>query len=292
MKIIFVVGTTASGKSNYAMSLAKNNKAAIVNCDSIQLYQGLKIGSALPSEEAMKSVPHYLFSYVPKGEKITAGQYARDFYDLIAKIKEQYEYIYVVGGTGFYFQAIERGMFFVHAADDSIRKEIEKRLKIPEEAQKIYKEFKAKDPKAALKIFPNDHYRLARAMELMQVEGKTLTQIQEEFVTQKKSFPWQLEKIGLKISKEDLLPRVKARTKNMLEKGLVKEVEGLLAEGYQDWEALQSVGYKETLEFILVSEELSTIRALEEKIIQSTMKLAKKQRTWFRRDPEIQWRSL
>jgi len=289
VKVIFVVGSTASGKSDYALARAEQKHGAIVNCDSIQLYQGLEIGSALPAPEDQKRVPHFLFSYVPKGEKMTAGKYRRDFYELMKKIENQFAEILVVGGTGFYFQAIEKGMFPVGAANPEVRLAIEEKLKTEAGAEDVYRQFQSLDPQAAQKISANDHYRLARAMELMTVQGKTLTQIKAEFQQKKSDFPWPLEKIGLRLAKEELLQRVRLRTEKMLARGLIEEVRGLMQEGLADWEPLNSVGYKETREFLKGSAEIPDEKALTEKIILNTMKLAKKQRTWFQRDPEIHW---
>ncbi len=289
MKVVFVVGSTASGKSEYALTQAVGQNACIINCDSIQIYQGLEIGSSLPSKEEMERVPHFLFAYVPPVERSTAGQYARDFYSLMENIQDKFEHAYVVGGTGFYFQAIEKGLFPVGGANPELREILSDRLKTPEGAQSLYAEFQTRDPESAKKIFPNDHYRIIRAMELMLTYGKTLTEIQNEFETSQKAFPWPLEKRGVLISREDLRVRVQSRTEKMLARGLIEEVEGLRSRGFRDWAPMESIGYKETNQFLDGSEEIPNLQVLEEKIVQNTMKLAKKQKTWFQRDPEIQW---
>lgn len=293
MKVVFVVGTTASGKSAYAQSQAVHTGGAIINCDSVQLYQSLVIGSALPTEAEMKEVPHFLFSYVPKGSKMTAGQYARDFYETMEKIKNQFPIIYVVGGTGFYFQAIEKGLFHVQRPDSKLRSLIEDEMKSEVGAEKIYQEMITLDPQAAERIHRNDHYRIARAVELMRVEKKSLSQIWSEFEEKKSKFPWELKKIGILQTKEKLLERVKVRTRKMLNEGWIEEVTQILNDQsvphIHAWEALQSVGYKEVVRFLQKDPEISNLATLEAKIVQNTMKLAKKQRTWFQRDQEIEW---
>jgi tRNA dimethylallyltransferase len=289
VNVIFIVGSTASGKSDYALQACENQNACLINCDSIQIYQGLEIGSSLPTVEERKRAPHFLFAYIPKGEGSTAGQYSRDFYTLMEEINGKYETAYVVGGTGFYFQAIEKGLFPVGAVNCDVREALSERLKSPEGAKQLYEEFKNLDPEAAKKIFPNDHYRLIRAMELIQTQGRTLSQIQGQFEESKKEFPWPLEKKGILVSKEDLLIRVQKRTKKMLFEGLVDEVKGLREQGFRTWAPMESVGYKETNLYLDGSSEIPNIQALEEKIIQNTMKLAKKQRTWFQRDKQIEW---
>lgn len=288
MKVVFVVGTTASGKSDYALIEAQKNQGAIVNCDSIQVYNGLNIGSAKPAREEMARVPHYLYSFAPMGSKLTAGMYSREFFNCLEEIKTQFPVIYVVGGSGFYFQAIEKGMFPAPPVSEEIKQEILSELGTPEGAAKLYAEFKARDPKAAERIFPNDLYRLGRALELMRTDGRTVTEIQEAFEKQKQPFPYPLTKIGIQVDKPELLRRVQLRTQKMLKAGLVDEVQGLLKEGYKDWSALQSVGYKECLDY-LEGRGAKSLAELEALIIQGTMQLAKKQRTWFRRDQEIEW---
>jgi len=190
VKVVFVVGTTASGKSAYAFAEALRTGGAIINCDSVQLYQGLVIGSALPSEAEMNEVPHFLFSYVAKGSKMTAGQYARDFYETMKKINNQFPIVYVVGGTGFYFQAIEKGLFDVQRPNSQLRNLIEDEMKTEVGAEKIYQEMITLDPLSAQRIHRNDHYRIARAVELMRVEKKPLSQIWNEFEEKKFKFPY------------------------------------------------------------------------------------------------------
>lgn len=288
MRVVFVVGTTASGKSDYALIEAQKNHGAIVNCDSIQVYQGLDIGSAKPTREEMARVPHYLYSFAPKGSKLTAGLYSREFFNTLEEIKTKYPVVYVVGGSGFYFQAIEKGMFPAPPVSEEIKQQILNEMKTPEGAARLYEEFRTQDPKASERIFPNDHYRLGRALELMRTLGRTLTEIQEDFEKQKKDFPYPLTKIGIRVSKPELLRRVQIRTEKMLKAGLVKEVQGLINDGYREWSALQSVGYKECLEY-LEGRGAKDLKELEALIVQNTMQLAKKQRTWFQRDKEIQW---
>lgn len=283
--VIFVVGTTASGKSQWALDMAQDLSGSIVNCDSIQLYKSLDIGAAKPSREEMATVPHYLYDYVPEGATMTAGNYSRDFFPCVEKIPAG-KPVFVVGGTGFYFQAIEKGMYPVRQTPPAIQQEIAEILKTEEGAARLYEEFQRIDPEAAQKIHARDHYRLGRAMELIRAEGKSVTQIQKEFAESQAPFPYPLLKIGLRWDREVLRERVKLRTQKMLDAGLIDEVQALLARGLGDWSALQSVGYKEVLEYL---REGKSKEWLYENIVQNTMGLAKRQRTWFQRDTEIHW---
>lgn len=283
-RVIFVVGTTASGKSEWAMNWAQSFQGAIVNCDSVQLYRGLDIGAAKPSLAERQQAPHYMYDYVPEGETMTAGRYVRDFYEILERIPEQV--VFVVGGTGFYFQAIEKGMYPVRQTPPDIQKQIADILQTEDGARTLYEEFRSLDPEAAAKIHSQDHYRLGRAMELVRAEGKSLTAIQKEFSQQQKPFPYPLLKIGLRWPKEILKERLLKRTQGMLKAGLLEEVRGLLDRGLGEWQALQSVGYKESLEFL---REGRSEEWLVEEITKSSMGLAKRQRTWFQREKDIHW---
>ena len=289
MKVVFVVGPTASGKSSLALQLGSKQKSAIINCDSIQCYQGLKIGSALPSDADMKILPHFLYSFVEKGKSLTAGEYARNFFSLCRKIENDFEVVYVVGGTGFYFQALEKGMFEVPAADVNLQGQIEQELK-QFGSERLHQELQSKDPLKAIQINKNDHYRLVRALEVIRRMGRPLSEIEAEFKSQIKPFPYPLFKIGIRAQREQLLPQIELRTQNMIESGLIKEVEDLLSEGYGDWDPLSSVGYRETVEWLNSGD--GHISSLKEKIIVSTWQLAKKQKTWFQRDEQIHWVEL
>ncbi len=285
VKVIFVVGPTASGKSDLALKWAQQARGAIVNCDSIQVFRSLDIGSAKPSKEDFAKVPHFLFDYVDESRDMTAGEFSRDFFVTLENIKNQFPVVFVVGGTGFYFQAIEKGMYPIGAADPQIIRQVEQELK--EDPEALYQELQQKDPESAAKISANDHYRIARAVEMMRTHGKAVSLIKKEFESARAPFPYPLLKLGLKIPKEQLLPRVEKRTDLMLRKGLVREVQSLLSRGLESWAPLQSVGYRECVDFL--QGRVKDEQELRELIVQNTMRLAKKQRTWFQRDSEIFW---
>ncbi|MGE3760420.1 MAG: tRNA (adenosine(37)-N6)-dimethylallyltransferase, partial [Pseudobdellovibrionaceae bacterium] len=194
--------------------------------------------------------------------------------------------VYVVGGTGFYFQAIEKGLYSVSQTPPELKEEIENWLSTPEGLEAGYRELKGLDPEATAKISEQDAYRIGRALELIRCEKKTLTQIQKEFAEQAKPFPYPLKKIGIHLTREQLEPRIQARTKKMLEHGLIEEVEALMKKGLETWAPLRSVGYKETVQFL---KENKSRQWLYDEICLRTLQLAKKQKTWFKRDPQIEW---
>lgn len=281
-KCIFVLGPTASGKSAWALQQAQKYKGSVVNIDSIQLYKGLVIGSAAPTEEEKSKAPHYLYSYVEAPKEMTAGDYLKDFYQLLeCNIRFP---LFIVGGTGFYIQALEKGMFNIEPIPAEFRKNIENEL-AAKGAAILYAELKEKDPDT--KIHINDHYRLVRAIEIIRHSGVTPTQLKMRAeVANKNEFPFEYIKLGFDFDKSDLEERVKKRTKKIIEAGIIDETEKFYKLNLIDWSPLQSVGYKETIELLRTSKSKEW---LFEAINQSTMQLIKKQKTWFKRDKSILW---
>jgi tRNA dimethylallyltransferase len=292
VKVVFVVGPTASGKSELALRLALKLGGVIVNCDSVQCYEYLDIGSAKPSKQEMAQVPHYLFSFVQPITQLTAGEYSRKALETLAQLKQKdTPYVFVVGGTGFYFQALEKGLYPILPRDESLTKEIENELAQPGGAEKLFEELKTKDSVSAQKIKPQDHFRLVRALEFIRSSNKKWSDVRNDFEEQKtqESFPYPLKKIGIWAERAVLEPRVRMRTERMLKCGWVEEVESLIAKGWGDWPALNSVGYSEIKNYLQTS-EFSNAELIEQ-ISTATLQLSKKQRTWFKRDPSILWSS-
>lgn len=284
-RIIFVMGATASGKSEWALRWAEEFQGVIFNCDSIQVYKKLDIGAAKPSPDERKRVPHYLLDYVMPPQEMTAGVYSRDFYEQLEKIPETTP-VFVVGGTGFYFMAIEKGMYPIIPVDRKIQAQVVQEMGEDGGPLRLHQELIAKDPDYGSKIHLADHYRIGRAIELIRSQGKTVTEIQEEFQKTQQKFPYPLLKVAPQWSKEDLEIRIVQRTRNMLKEGLVEEVRELLDQGLEGWAPLSSVGYRETISY-LKGEII--LEALPSEIAKNTRQLAKKQKTWFQRDHEIHW---
>lgn len=290
-KVIFVVGPTASGKSQLALHLAQKFNGCIINIDSVQFYEGLIVGSAAPSEADKKLVPHYLFSYVKAPQEMTAGQYIRDFYELIESGNVSTP-IFVVGGTGFYIQALEKGMYDLPEVSEEIKQEVLSDFETFG-SEKMFAELKSFDPDTEL--HPNDHYRVGRALEVKRAfnlkmsEFKSAASKGAAAAENKNKLPYPSMKIGLTFeasAKEKFMNRVHARTLKMLEEGIISETQSFLSQGYENWAPLSSVGYLETKAYL---QGALTREQLPAAITQATMKLVKKQKTWFKRDTTILW---
>ena len=286
MKCVFVLGPTATGKSQLAIELAQKHNGEIINIDSVQFYKGLEIGSAAPTKSDLEKVPHHLFSYITAPTEMTAGQYIRDFYQLIQKIKPDTN-LFIVGGTGFYIQALEKGMFNLPEVTNEIKQQVLDDLD-QHGADKLYDELKNFDAETV--VHPNDHYRLGRALEIKRAFNKKMSDFQN--TNNKDALPFPSIKVGLSFStddKEKMQSRVQKRTRQMIKDGLIEETKSFLDQGFDQWAPISSVGYLETVQYL--KNEI-TLEQLEPAITQSTMQLIKKQRTWFKRDLSILWSDI
>lgn len=281
-KAIFVLGPTASGKSGWALEMAAKYNGSIINIDSVQFYSGLIVGAAAPTEQDKARVPHHLYSYVNPPEEMTAGNYLRDFYKLLENPDLKFP-LFIVGGTGFYIQALEKGMFDVEPVPPEIRAVLEDEI-AKGNAQALHQELLAKDPHS--KIHVNDHYRLVRALEIIRYNGVTPTELQASSRAKKYEFPFPFIKLGFDFEKSEYLARVAKRTKQMIDNGIIDEAKTAFDKGFSDWAPMHSVGYREALQFL---SEKQSIEWLEKSINQSTMQLIKKQKTWFKRDASVLW---
>lgn len=278
-RIVFVTGATATGKSEWALEIAREAGAAIVNCDSVQVYRGPVIGSNVPSAEEMSQAPHLLYSYVEPPREMTAGQYREDAFRVFAK--EGFERLLVVGGTGFYFQALERGMYDVPPVAEDIGLAVRTEVRTSSGRTALWKELQAGDPETAAKIPEADTYRLCRAVELLR-SGVRPSEMKKNFAPE--PFPYPLLKTTVVCERTELRDRIRRRTRAMLERGLIDETRGLLEKAPPTWAPLQAVGYKEAVRFLSENESREW---LFEEICLRTGQLAKRQETWFKRDREI-----
>lgn len=288
MQVTFVVGPTASGKSALALELALKNQGVILNCDSVQVYAHVQIGAAKPSLEEMQQVPHYLYGYVYPPTECTAGMYQRAFFEQVQSLENKgVENIYVVGGTGFYFQAIEKGMYEVQQSSSIVSAELEQQASTTEGYQALLDELKQGDPESANLFHSNDRYRILRSIEILRTSGRKPSELRQSKKQMQQPFPYPLEKIGIHIERPLLHERIHQRVKLMLKQGLIDEVIELNKLNLQEWAPLNSVGYREVQMYL--KGEIPSLTVLEEHILISTRQLAKRQITWFKRDKDIQW---
>ncbi len=285
-RFIYVLGPTAVGKTQFSISLAESLQWPIINTDSLQVYKFLDIGTAKPSASERERVPHFLFDYIFPPQTLTAASYTKDVVACLKK--EKLSHALFVGGSGFYIQALEKGLYPIAPISEAVQKMVENRIE-QEGFPALYQWIQSQDPQYAEKMSANDHYRIKRALEVMMAQGKSVTELKKEMETHHRSpLPeHRALKIGFRMNKEDLLLRVMGRTEKMIQEGLIDEVRSLLTEDFaQTWAPLKSVGYKQVNDYLNYGQ---TLIELKENIITATMQLIKKQMTWFRRDPNILW---
>lgn len=292
--LIFIVGSTATGKTEFSL-LAREQieketgkPCEIVNFDSVQVFQEIEIGTAKPTREQRAQAPHHLLDFVPAGRPYTAGEYRRDALKVLSERSSAgVGSFLLVGGSGFYAQALEKGMFELRPVEPAVRKELEQEVE-SRGLPALFSELSKLDPEYAASIAAQDTYRILRGLEIVRSQNKTLTQIKNEFAAKPSELRtnYQIAKIGIRAERDALRERITSRTDKMLQSGWLDEVKHLRSKGLGDWAPMQSVGYKEVQQYL--DEQLAESE-LRDKIILSTMQLAKRQVTWFKRDTEVQW---
>lgn len=296
VNLLFVVGSTACGKSDLAVEISEacarrgrtEPPPEIVNCDSIQFFDGVEIGATKPEPELLARAKHHLVGHVPLGGEYTAGDFRRDAIGVFeARASEGVFDFLTVGGSGFYVLALEKGMFDVPEIAVGVREALESEMELKGPGP-LHAELEARDPAAAVKIKPADRYRILRALEILRSSpsGETLSSIRARFEASRPPSPFRTSKLGLFRPRDVLRKRVIERARKMIAHGLIEEVERLRAQGLRDWAPLSSVGYKEAQAYL---DGVLDRASLEDAIVTSTMQLAKRQMTWFKKDTSITW---
>ena len=293
-RLLFVVGPTACGKTELAVQAVESARGRrplpLLNCDSVQVFASIDVGAAKPSAAQLARAPHRLLSFVPEGHGYTAGDYRKDATAEIDRLREAGVHgALVVGGSGFYARALEVGMPEAPPSDPLVKAGIEARA-ADEGLLALHRELARKDPERAARVAPADHYRIVRALEIMALQPRTLTELERAFAESRGQPTFAVRKIGLMRSRESMRRAVEVRVAGMLaDDGLLVETESFRRRGLGEWAPLRSVGYKEAQ--AVLDGKLSG-GSLHDAVVTSTMQLAKRQMTWFRRDPDVDWHDV
>lgn len=283
-KAVIICGPTGSGKSDLGMAVCERFGGSIIGADSRQIYKKLDIGTAKPTKEDRRRIPHYLIDIVDVSEEFTAVRFAEMARDCIEQIIMEGRIPVIVGGAGLYLEALTGAIVDAPPKDDEVRKALESRIE-REGCEKLHRELRKIDPESADKISPNDPVRIVRALEIFELSGEPAGLIRKTgyYPSPEIDFLW----IGIDLPREILYERIDARVESMVEAGLVDEVEGVLDEGLA--EALKTkkiVGYTEILKSL--EGEYSLMEAIS-LIKQHTRNYAKRQMTWFRNRLSPYW---
>lgn len=284
-KIIVFTGPTASGKSSLAVELARACNGEIVNADSMQVYIGMDVGTAKPSREERRDIPHHLLDVVHPDEVFNAALYRSLAVPVIEDILARGKTCFLVGGTGLYIKALLGGLLPCPPTDPAVREELQRQF---EEwgPEALHQRLAALDGESAEKIHPRDRVRVIRALEIIRLTGLPLSSLAGEHRFRDRIFrPF---KICLQMEREDLYHRINQRTLSMVEQGLVEETRGLIDKGYSpELKAMKSLGYRHAVRHL---QGIWNLDRMIGELQKDTRRYAKRQLTWFRADPEMNWR--
>ena len=302
-KLIIILGPTAVGKTDYSIETALKYDSPIISCDSRQIYKEMTIGTAVPSAEQLAAVQHYFIHSHTVEELYTAGKYELEALKLINRLfDEGHDTLVMAGGSGFYVDALVNGLDDFPSADLKLRDDLMRRLK-EEGVESLRLELKSLDPESYATIDIANGQRVVRALEVCLMTGRPFSSFK---TAARKERDFEIEKIGLTRSREELYSRIDKRVLQMVDEGLVDEVRSL--ETYRELAALQTVGYKEIFDWFDFLEGrvsldgwgptspgdgpvMSLDRAIE-LIQRNTRHYAKRQLSYWKRDKDIKWLEL
>ena len=283
--LVILVGPTAVGKTAASIGLAKALNGEIISGDSMQIFRGLDIGTAKITKEEMQGVPHHLIDIKEPWETFSVAEFKRLADEAIADIHDRGKMPIIVGGTGFYINSVLYEYHFGEAdTDEAYRAELEQYAEAHGN-EALWNILQEKDPDSAAKLHSNDTKRVIRALEVLHVTGIPASERQS--TVDKQTMRYNAVYIALNMPREVLYYRINRRVDIMIQDGLEAEVRTALANGTeQDALSMTSIGYRQMIQYF--NEEISFDRAVE-LIKRDTRHFAKRQLTWFRHDPNIQW---
>jgi len=281
--LVVILGPTASGKTALSLALAQKFDGEIINCDSVAMYREFDIGTAKPNADERRCAPHHLFDYVDPTQYITAGEYARQARHVLADINSRHRLPIVVGGTGLYLRALLEGLSPGPQRSEELRERLRERA-ANRGSDHLHRILRRLDRDAAERVHANDVPKLIRAIEVCLASQKKMSELWQEGRDPLRGF--RILRIGLDADRAALYDRINQRARRMFEGGLIEETQRLLQKYGTTAQPLASLGYKQALQ--LLRGELTREQALKA-AQQAHRNYAKRQMTWFRREPDVQW---
>lgn len=281
--LVVILGPTASGKTSLSLALAKMFAGEIVNCDSVAMYREFDIGTAKPSLAERARAPHHLFDCVDPAEEVTAGEYARRARLVLGEIKVRAHLPVVVGGTGLYLRALLEGLFAGPQRSDELREQLRERAG-RRGSSYLHRILLRLDRAAGEKIHPNDAPKLIRAIEVCLASRQKMSEMWEQGSDPLRGF--RVLRVGLDPERGALYERINLRAAGMFEAGLVEETRRLVAKYGSRARPLGSLGYRQAAQYLRGELSLDEAVAAAQ---QGHRNYAKRQMTWFRREPEVRW---
>ena len=279
-----VAGPTASGKTACAVELCRLMGGEVISADSMQVYRGMDVLSAVPTPEERRGVPHHLMGFVPPSGRYSADAYREDAKRRVAEVRARGRLPVLCGGTGLYINAVTRPMSFSEKSDERMHAELMAAGATPEGRRELHRTLESIDPESAARLHENDVRRVSRAIEIYRLTGITQT----EHARRDRAHPGDFREMIFAPDwpRDELYRRIDARVDAMLASGLVDEVRALMADESAHPTAIQAIGYKE------IAAALRGEVSMEKAVYwtkQASRNLAKRQWTWFRHDPRVIW---
>jgi tRNA dimethylallyltransferase len=281
--LVVVLGPTASGKTALSLALAERFHGEIVNCDSVAMYREFEIGTAKPTAAERARVPHHLLDFVDPSGYITAGEYTRQAREVLQQIKSRAALPIVAGGTGLYLRALLDGLFAGPQRSEELRERLRQRAE-EKGAGYLHRILSRLDPAAAAKIHANDIPKLLRAIEVCLASRTKMSEMWKQGRDPLQGF--RIVRLGLDPDRQALYQRINQRAERMFDSGLVEETRSLLRKYGDTPRPLTALGYKQAV--ALIRGEMDRQAALQA-AQQAHRNYAKRQMTWFRREPDVNW---
>lgn len=285
--LTFIIGCTGSGKGSLGRELASRTGGEIISIDSMKVYRRMDIGTAKPSLEVRRQIPHHLIDIVEPSEEFSVAEYVERAERAVLEIQSRRRPVFIVGGTPLYMKALSEGIFEGPGADPTIRARLTATAE-REGRQALSEQLRRVDPVAAKRIHPNDLRRLVRALEVFELTGQPISSLQAQW--DREPTRHECVYLGLRREREDQAHRINERVRRMIAEGLVDEVRSLLAEREPlSTAARQALGYAEIIQHL---EGRYSLADAVEMIKINTRQFAKAQRTWFKRFAPVEWLDL
>ncbi|MDO4515735.1 MAG: tRNA (adenosine(37)-N6)-dimethylallyltransferase MiaA [Bacillota bacterium] len=285
-KIVIICGPTATGKTRLGVALAKKLNGEVISADSMQIYRHMAIGTARPSEEEMEGVPHHMMAVADPWENYSVARYVEEASACVDDVLARGKVPLLVGGTGLYIDALCAGRTFSAFRPESGHRERLRKIAARGGLPDLWRDLRRIDPEAAEKLHPNDEKRIIRALEVWYETGETIT----EHNRKTQAIPPRYEALTITLTYRDrqaLYDRIDQRVDGMMAQGLAREVRELLAMGVpREATAMQAIGYKELADAVANNGDLA---AAAETVKLRSRQYAKRQLSWFRRNPEAHW---
>ena len=282
--VVVIVGPTAVGKSRIAVEVAKVFETEVLTADSRQVYRGMDVGTDKPASEERQAVPHRLIDLVDPDESFNAGLYRRQAIDEIERLYRDCHLPLVVGGTGLYVRTLLKGLCDAPQADPIVREALRQEAE-DQGYDRLYARLVEVDPVAAARLHPRDESKVIRALEVYQLSGRRMSEFQREHGFAERPFAALM--IGLNRDRDMLYRRIEGRIDWQLAHGLIEETKRLLAQGYQrDSAAMKGLGYRQVAEHLAGEYDAAE---MVRRFKRDTRRFSKRQMTWFRKEPGIQW---